>query len=219
MSVGIEDFFPWLMPLVPGVPDLLAMQALRSSAGTFCSRTDLIQRVMTADVTAYTEDYTVSPPVEQQVARILTVSWKGVPLAPVTPDIVASGFPLRGASIGGVSPAYGVPTCYFQKTPIDAGFSLYPIPDAVVALALTVKASFVPTNGATTLDDELYANWVEDIAAGAAASLMAMPGQRFSSPLAAGYAKAFGAAITRAKRQKSTGLLAGRLRVMSMPFA
>ena len=219
MSVGIEEFFPWVMPLTPGATDLLVMQAIRSAADVFCARSDLIQRAMTADVTAYTEDYIISAPVEQQLARILSVSWNGAVLGPVTPDIVDSGFPLRGASIGGVSPTYGAPRSYFQKTPIDAGFSLYPIPDTAVPLALTVKASFTPINAATTLDDELFNDWAEDLALGAVSILMAMPGQRFSSPASAYYAKAFDVSIKHAKRQKSSGRMTSRLRVIPIRFA
>jgi hypothetical protein len=219
MTKTLDQFMPWVMPMVPGCPDPLAQQAIRAAAIDFCVRTDIIQRVITADATINVEDYTITPPSDMQLARILSVSWQGRVLTPVSPDLVTQDVVLRGANVGTATVVSEDPLYFFQKMPNDPGFSLYPIPKATLTLGLTVKASFSPTNAATTVDDPLWDDWVDDIGAGAIAQLMTMPGQPFSSSNARTYALAFRDAVTRAKRVKNEGYLAGSLRVQPVTFA
>ena len=215
----IETWFPYVLPSVPGCSDLLAIQAIRSAAIKFCTKSDLIQRVITADCTSGVEDYVITPPTDMTLQRVLSVSWSGNVLIPASPDLIVQDVVLRGIAVGTGTPATGNPTWFFQKTPTDPGFSLYPIPNATLTLGLTVKVSFTPSNAATTLDDNLYVNWVEDIANGAIALLMLMPGQQFTNAMAPAYAKSFGTSITRAKRQKNSGTLTNQPRVLARRFA
>ncbi len=215
----IEAWYPYILPWVPGAPDTLVNQAIRSAAIDFCTRSDLVQRVITANVVADTQDYTITPPTDMNLARVLSVSWQGRVLAPTAPSVVQQDIVLRGAAVGTATPQRGDPYWFFQKTPTDGGFSLYPIPNTALTLGLTVKASFTPNNAATTLDQQLFESWAEDIAAGAIAILMSMPSQQFSSAKAADYGKAYNAAVTRAKRQAASGTLPSSLRVMPRRFA
>lgn len=221
MSATLDQFFPWVLPSVPGCSDLLAQQAIRQACIEFCNRTDLVQRVTTADATAAVQDYTITPPTDMILSRILSVGWQGTLLSMVSPDVVNNDLALRGVAIGTATPLTGDPRWAFQKTPADsdAGFSIYPIPDTTVTLGLTVKASYAPTNAAATVDDALWNDYVEQIAAGAMARLMMMPGQTFSSKSGALYKIEFERAIERGRHQKNTGSLAADKRVMPVRFA
>jgi hypothetical protein len=216
----ISSFYPWVMPYVPGCPDPLLDQAIRSAANDLSTRSDLVQRVIVADVVSGTQDYTIIEPTDFQYLRILSVGFQGTVLGPVSPDVVNSDVALRNVTIGTASPITGNPTWFFQKTPSDAGFSLYPVPNANLTGGLTVKVSFQPANTATTLDDILFSDWAEEIAAGAIAILMAMPGQQFSNTTAAEfYRKAAEAGIARAKRVSRNGKMVASQRVMPVSFA
>lgn len=217
--VALSSWYPYVLPQVPGASDLIVDQCLRQAAIDFCNRSDLIQRVIAADVTAATQDYTITAPAEMIFTRLLGVSWQGNALAPVSPDLVTSAVALRGANVGTALVERGDPQMYFQKLPNDSGFSLYPIPDRTITLGLTVKAAFAPTNAALTLEDVLFNDWVETIAAGALMRLTAMPGQPFTSPAAAGYTKIFERGLWEAKRLKNAGALPGSLRVRPRAFS
>ena len=220
MSTTIDSWFPWVLPYVPGATDLIAIQAIRSAANEFCILTDLVQRVITEDCTANVEDYTITPPTDMELSRVLSVSWQGKVLGPASPAQVMQDIVLRGAAVGSATPVSGNPMWFLQKTPTDSGFSLYPVPDTTLTLGLTVKASFNANNAATTLDDNLYADWVDEIAAGAISNLMGMPGQPFSNDkLMATYEREYRDGVRRARRQKNTGKLSIELRVAPRAFA
>lgn len=219
MSKTLDQFFPWVLPSAPGCSDLLAQQAIRSACVDFCNRTDLVQRVMAADATINVQDYVVSPPADMILSRVLSVSYQGCVLTVVPADAVNSDIVLRGATIGTAVPLKGAPSWYFQKTPTDSGFSVYPIPAVTLVGGLTVKASFSPSNAAATVEDVLFDDYASDIAAGALAALMLMPGQTFSSQKGQGYAVMFERAVQRGRHQKLTGAVTSGLRVMPVRFA
>jgi hypothetical protein len=219
MTVAFSAFFPFVLPNANGVPDTLAEQAILHSAIDFCMQTDIIQQVLTASVVANQQDYTVVAPTDMKLARILFVGHEGRELVSVSPNEVYSDTALRGAAIGTAEPREGTPYCYFTKTPNTLTFSLFPIPDTALTGGLTVKASFAPTNTATTLDELLYDDWAEVIAFGALARLMSMPGQQFTSPAAASYGMAYRTAIAQGRRLKNQGQLPGSLRVTPRRFA
>lgn len=220
MSTTLDAFFPYVLPQVPGASDPLVQQAIRSAAIDFCTRTDLIQRITTPDATINVMDYTITPPTDMTLTRVLSVSWSGRVLSPEAPSIIQQDVVLRNATVGTTSPYIGDPQYFFQKSPSDSGFSLYPVPQSTLVTGLTVKASYAPANTATTVDDVLFSDWVEAIAAGAIAQLAAMPGQPFSSVAAAQvYGVAYRGAIAQAKRQVNSGKLPSSLRVMPQRFA
>jgi len=207
-----------VLPSVQGCPDTLVTQAIRTAAINFSTRTDIIQRIITADCTATVEDYVVTPPTDMLLMRILAVSWQGVVLGPASPDIINKDVVLRGANVGAAQVVNNDPQFWFMKTVNDSGFSLYPIPIATVTLGLTVKATFVPSQSAATLDSVLFDDWVDEIAAGAIEILMLIPGQPWSSQSGRAYGIQYERAVNRAKRAKNAGYLPGSLRVMPNPF-
>lgn len=216
---SLDLFLPFVLPQVPGCTDPLAYDAIRLSCIDFCRRTDIVQRVQAAvNVVAGTQDYAITPPASMAVARILAASWQGVWLTNAPPDDVQSDVALRGADIGAAKVRTGSPECWFQKTPDVATVSLYPIPDTSLTGGLLIKASFSPTLSATTVDDTLYNDWLQEIAAGAIAYLQSMPAQPFTADPRAAKIR-FELGVGNAKRQKMFGRSTSASRVQPRLFA
>lgn len=216
---ALDLFLPLVAPVVMGAPEPLLLQALRMACIEFCRRTDTVQCIQApVAVVAGTQDYAVTVPADMVLVRVLGAAWQGVWLVPVPPDDVTSDVALRGAAIGAAIPLSGAPRHFFQKTPDLSTISLYPIPDVALAGGLLIKASFCPTQAATQVEDALFDEWAEGIAAGAAARVLAIPGQGFTgSP--AGPAARFERAVSEAKRQKMFGKMTAGARVQPRRFA
>jgi hypothetical protein len=218
VSTAYTAFLPYVLPGVYGCPDTAAEQAVRDTCIDFCKRTDLVQVILTpVDIVANQEDYTAVMPTGTQMARLLGVAWQGKWLTPVAPDDVQSDVALRGVTIGTAVPAYGDPGYFFQKTPETNVVSLYPIPNTALVAGLTIKVSTYPTITSTTVDDQLFNEWHEEIAQGAIARLQATPGQPFSgNPLVA--RAVYERGISKAKAQKMFGKTQAPSRVQGQKF-
>jgi hypothetical protein len=214
-----SSFMPSVLPYVYGCPDVAAEQALRLACIDFCKRTDIVQAVLApVDVVLNGQDYPLTmPDTNMQLARVLGVSWQGKWLTPVDTDNVQSDVALRGAAIGSATPVYGDPGYYFQKTPDTSTVSLYPIPNTALTGGLLFRISTYPTIASTQVHDQLYNEWVEVIAAGALARLLATPGQPFTgNPEQQGHM--FERGISRAKIQVAESKVQGALRVRPVRF-
>ncbi len=215
----LDLFLPYVSPYVPGCSDPMALQAIRMALIDFCNSTDLVQRVYTYDVVAGQSAYPIATPAHMNMNRVLAVGWQGRWLTPVTPDQVPTPVILKGQTIGTDQVWTGVPQAYFQQTPSETIFHLYPIPDTTIPGGLTAKAAFAPSQDAQTFEDHLFDNWGEEIAAGAIARLLAMPGQQFSNIHGApGYRNQFKQGIDDARRLKEQGYTQGAQRVTPRRF-
>lgn len=216
---ALDQFVPFVLPYVNGVGDPAMLKAIRDTCIDFCAQTDLVQRVLAQDITATVQDYTPAAPAQMQVVRVLAVMWQGVWFDVVAPDQVMSDVALRGVTIGTAIPLTGSPRCFFQKTPASAAVSLYPIPDTTLVNGLTIKASFTPTNAADSVEDVLYTDYPDTIGQGAAARLMMVPGQTYSSASSAvAFAMAYQRGLSTAKIQKYMGTAMHNLRVRPVRF-
>jgi hypothetical protein len=213
---ALTAFLPFVLPHV-AVPDPMALEAIRYAAMEFCRMTDIVQRVSTASVVAGTQEYTVTAVSEMQVARILGVGWEGNWLSPVAPEQFTTDVGLRGADIGTATAVVGSPQYYLLKTPSATQFSLYPIPDTALTNGLTVKASFMPTQTATTVEDLLFNEYGKQIASGAVAHLMSLP--QYASAVQPAHAAAFMMGVRHAKERKIFGNQAHNTRVRPRFFA
>lgn len=211
-------FFPYVLPHVHGAGDLALLHALRQTCIDFCKSTDLVQTITPTNVTATAQDYAVTVPAGMVFSRLLGVAWQGRWLAPVNPPDVELDTALTGVSIGTSQVQAGSPRAFFQKTPTAAGFSLFPTPDTTLALGLTVKAAFYPTNIAATVDDVLYDEYAEVIGAGAALRLMSTPGQTYTSPKTAFVGAIYVQGVKAANRHAMFGKLPVEARVRPVAF-
>lgn len=215
----IDLFFPLVVPYVPGCSDPMALQAIRHALIDFCQSSDLVQRIYSYDVVAGQDAYVVDVPDHMNMNRVLNIGWQGRWLSPIPPDAVPSDVVLLGQPVGLANPRAGDPEAYFQQSPSETTFRLYPIPDTDLAKGLTVKASYSPSQTALSMEDHLFDNWAEEIAAGAIARLLAMPGQQFTNVHAATvYRSQFRDGISDARRLKEQGYTQGSQRVAPRRF-
>lgn len=220
MATSFDSFLPYILPYAPGASDPVAYQALRDAAIDFCRRSLIVQRVAAQNVVATTQTYTVTVPTDMQFNRLLGVGWNGTWLPSVSPDDVENDTVLQGATIGTNVPQSGSPQQYFQKTPTDVTFGLFPIPDTSLANGLTVKAAFIPTMTCTALEDVLFNDYAEALAAGALMRLVVMPNQPFTAPsMAPAYKAVYEAGVNEAKRQREHGKLTSNRRVRPVNWA
>lgn len=215
---SIDLFLPLLAPMCAEASEPLMRQAVARSARELCQRTNILQDVTTASTRAQVGEYSVDTPSTQvNVHQLLGVAFHNQALNLVASSEVVLPLALRGA-VGGVAVEYGSPREVYFKTPSGDAFWLYPVPDAGATDALTVRASFAPKLTATSLDDTLYLDWVDVVVAGAAARLLSMPRQPWTSPQSAVYAAQFEAGVIRAKRDASMGRVKSTLAVKPRSF-
>lgn len=213
-----QSFFPYIIPNAQGASEPLVAQTLRDVAHDFCRRTNLIQDIATVNARVGSGEYDVSSPTQMQLANVLYVAYDNRPLRLVPAESVALPMALRG-SVPSSTAHTGVPDSVYFKTPTGSTFWLYPLSDLDLSGAITVKASFAPSYRATALDDALFADWRTVLVAGTLATLMRMPAQPFSSPLASNFAAEYESGVYRAKREASVGRIKTSMAVKPRRFA
>ena len=190
-----DDFMPYVLPDVPGCPEIAAVQAVRNAAIEFCERTMLLQRDHDPiTVVAGVVDYDFDPPTGYLVTKVMRVWFQKNELTPTVPDDVNN--PTVYNSLAAPVTA-AMPRNYIQKD--ERTFSLYPTPDTTAPNALTLRVALKPTRDSTSGDDVLYEDWVETIASGAKARLLSQNGRPYANgPLSGMHGAVFNHGINRA---------------------
>lgn len=188
-----SDFKPYITFEVPAAPDPLIEQALRQVAIRFCDETALhVVALDPIDVVAGTAQYSlVSPLVSTDVSYVRDAWFTGHRLEPASLD------DLRNAASLWRDLEADNPTHYVQET--SSSVTLYRKPSLSVTDGLKIEAVLRPTLTADGVTDWIAATYVHELAIGAKALLMAMPGQPWSNPdYSLAYRKDFEAAVTAA---------------------
>lgn len=213
----LDDFSPFVLPYVVGCTTPMFEQALRSTAIEFCEKTDIVQQVVSTGVAESVGEYYVEVPADMLLARVMQVYYGQSKLSLIATTHVDIPFALRG-SVDDQDPPSNTPLYAYQIEPGSSSFWLYPLPDRTDSTLLTVRASFSPSRDAAQLADVLYDNWVDPIAAGTIAHLMAMPGQPFTSPAAAEYRLRFLSGVASARAESRKGRTLSSTRVQPRNF-
>jgi hypothetical protein len=216
---SLSLFYPMVLPYVLGCPDPMLDQAILYSAGEFCRNTLAVQEINTQHVVAGQQDYCVDTPTASILSAVIGVWHADKKLQPVGTDEVTPGMAMRD-DLTGYAPSSGTPTHFYQKVPADQYVSLWPVPDVAMENGLAVRAAYEPSATATSLDDVLYVAYGNDVAFGAIAYLMMLPGQAFSNPLLGReFDKRFSASIERATLTSKFGRMRRSARVRIRAFA
>lgn len=219
MAKALSLFYPHVEPHVYGCPAPMMDQALVYAAALFCRETLIVNDISTLDVVIDQPDYDLDLPAATRLSKVLDVFVGERRLEPVGTDYVRRATALRG-TVDGDEPEVGPPRAFFQKLVSDPTISLYPVPDESIATGLTVRAAFEPATAAQTLPDILYDYHLPDIAHGAVAHLLTLPGQAFTNPMAAReFAARFTSAMMKARPVASYGRVRFTGRVAPRPFA
>lgn len=201
MSKTYEQFLDHVMPHVPGCTPDMAVQAIRNTAIEFCERTLILQRDHEpVTVTANVQDYDFAPPRNYLVHKVMKAWFKNRELVPLTPDQVSDPFAYR-SSIAGENANKTEPYWLYQKD--ERTFSVLPWPVETVNEAVTMRVALKPTRASTTIEDVIYEDWLEAIAAGALVRLQMSPAKPYTLPNAAALNQQIYMTKTNEARQKA----------------
>jgi hypothetical protein len=208
----LSAFLTRVIPYATGCSEPMAIQALLDSAIEFCERSLVVQaRLEPTPMVMAQAKYDLGLPLQQDCAMVMR-AWLDNHL--LTPQATEHAY------ANGSAP--GTPRFYSTDNS-DGALALVvePPPDAgSVGLNLVAKVALRPTRAATKVDDTLYANWAEGIAAGALRRILSIPGQPFSDDARAGmFYVIFKQHLQTARIEGYRGRSVSAISVLSRPFA
>lgn len=196
----IDSMLKWLLPLVPGCPDMTALAYYKRALREFCEETYLYQiDVDPIELQGGIATYDLDVDTGFEVATIISAfigQWAIVPLAPHQVRPTWASIPRRYVQWDGTT------------------VTLYPTPSEDGVDPLVLRVALAPLLSATDMDDGFADEYGEVIAAGAAYRLMMMPKQPFTD-LAGSltYKAEFKSAIGNGRIEFNRGLQRGELQV------
>ncbi len=217
---ALSVFYPYVLPYVPGCPNPMAKQAIRSACIEFAGRSCVVQNTQSESAIANQPNYDVEEPSGMTLVRVLAVYYGTRRLEARSREMVNNAVAARGENVGSETYATGTPNEWFNRDPAEPVVSLYPVPYAADTSAITIVAAHQPAHTATRVADILFDDYAEDIANGALARLLSMPNQPFSNPaLAERHEKKFVDSMRQAAAIARVGLGAASSRVRPRSFA
>lgn len=198
----LADFLPEVLVEAPKCPRQTAIRALRQAAIRLCEDAPIWQdNIAAGDVEADVDDYRITPPTDSRVVSVLTVMWNSARLIlPATAeelDAIDNGWRLRPP---------GEPTRFISPDLEPDRIRFNRLPETTITDGLEVSVVLKPTQGATTVGDVLYADWLHTIAAGALQALLTMPGKDWTDAgTAVYYGRLFAEGLARAKARALKG--------------
>lgn len=162
-----SDFGPYVLPFVIGAPEPLMQQHVRLAAIEFCRRTLCHTRTLEPVTTDGTHVVEIEPEGGTQIIKVKSVAVDG------------RNWGLCSASTG-LSLVRSQSTQSFAFTEDNTTLQVYPL--QVAGTEVTVTAAMAPTLNAGSFEDTLGAQYAQDIAHGAIASLKRITGQPYSDP-------------------------------------
>ncbi len=199
-----EAFFPYVLPEVIGAPEPLVINAIRNSVIEFCEKSLVLTRdhdpvtILPAIV-----DYDLEPPAGYLVVKVMQAWLDNQPLDPLAPDFV------REASVynrlfESYESAPSTPRFYLQKD--ERTITVWELPDKTYTNGLTMRVALKPTRASTEVEDVVFEDYAETIAAGAIMRLMMSPGKAYTNmDLAAVHKGIFNQGINTARQRATHG--------------
>lgn len=198
----LADFLPEIFLEIMEVPDVVAEFHLRNTLIDFCQRSTYWREQVTfntvADQSTYTDaDFTL--PADSRLVEVYDGKVG-------TTNIILRKTPTQLQSEVGFDWADQTGTVDYVTREHPDSLRLVRTPTSVQSVTLDISVK--PTQTATTVDDRLYDDWHEVIAAGTLARLYAMNGKPWTETQAAGMkAGAFEAGVTAARRRAENAYL------------
>jgi len=172
MATTYESLLPEILPMVPGCPDALAIQHIRSSVIELCEKASVYQQELDAISTvANMYEYEFDAPLSTSVHKIVWGVLSGDSLEPVTSGMLEQRIPNWRNQTG--SPEYII------KNNLTT-FWIAPVPSASTANSLIVRVALKPTYTSTSCDDTIMSDYRDTIINGAVGRLLRMPAKEWS---------------------------------------
>jgi hypothetical protein len=193
-----SDFYPYILPSVPGALESLVDQHIRDICLDFCTKTLIVQKTLDpVETEVGVADYDLAPPADMRVHLVLQ-AWLD------RRELSAFNADSPHAQVGLFNAAFndnGYITGLVRND--DLTFTLNAIPTEVQTI--TMRAALKPTRDAETVDDLLFNDYAFEIGQGVLSRLMRIPKQPFTDPASAkacevDYIVARNAALIRANK-------------------
>ena len=212
MAATYEDFFPNILPEVPGVAEMVAENAVRNAVIEFCEKS----LVLTRDhdpitLKAGVVDYDLEPTKGYIVVKVMKAWLENNELTPLAPDFVreASVYNRLFSSYEANSDR---PRAYLQKD--ERSISVWGVPDQDYANGLTLRVALKPSRAAESVESVLLEDYAETIASGALYRLMMSAGKPYTNnEMAAVHKGLFQQGINVARQRATHGQVRSTLSV------
>lgn len=166
---ALTAFHSRILPMVPGCPEPTVNQAIIDSCIDFCERSHIITRKLDPVFTASSRsEVEFDLPDQSRLVRLTVVKVDG---KDIDPSLEAEIDPNGSSMVSGKPRVYG--------TTDEGTIRLHPVPDQ--RYKVQAYAALKPSRAATSVDDELFEEWGEFIAAGALYRLLVM-GSTWGNP-------------------------------------
>ena len=212
MAATYEDFFPNILPEVPGVAEAVAENAVRNAVIEFCEKSLILQRDHDPiTVVQNIVDYDLEPPTGYIVVKVMKAWLENAELTPLAPDFV------REASVyNRLFSSYEAntdrPRAYLQKD--ERTISVWGVPDKNYKSGLTLRVALKPTRASTSVESVILEDYAETIASGALYRLMMSAGKPYTNAeLAAVHKGLFQQGINVARQRATHGQVRSTLSV------
>ena len=189
---SFESLVKDVLPYVPGCPDSLIKNNLRSATIELCEKSKAFTYDLdTITTIAGTYEYEFDQPSGTDVHQLLWATYDGNDLDPISPRSLELNYPdWRDKS--------GIPTVYLQKTPDT--FWLVPVPNAKNVNGLLLNVALKPSRTTNSIDTNFSNDYRDGILYGKIYRLLIIPGNEWTNPpAAADYFNLFQSEITDAE--------------------
>jgi hypothetical protein len=199
-----EDFLSRVLIDVPGCAEVSALLAVKDACIEFCEKSLVLVR--DHDPITVEEglvDYDLEPNSGEVIVKVMRAWMEGTPIDPAFPDIVKDAS-IYNRLYSSFQAAPSIPTRYLQKDPRQ--ISLWPLPDKRYPNGLTLRVAVKPSRSSTSIDDIVFEDYAEVIAAGALRRLLLSSSKPYTNPgLATVKADEFKAGLNVARQRSSHG--------------
>lgn len=194
-----NEFFPYVLPNVIGCPIPIAEQHVRLAAIEFCRRTGCWQKTLDPVNTNGIDNLIeMFPDTNTQINKVKAVAVGGIDWPLV--DSVSGLALIRSGSQQSF--------CFTQDNKI---LQIQPLQEN--GIPVLIDAVLTPTITSPSIDNVIAYDYMSDIAMGAAASILRIPKQDWSDPLAAqSFQQQFNSRIATASAKVARGFVNQKIR-------
>lgn len=189
MTALFNTLFDEVLTEVVGVPQPVALNAIRSAAIEFCERSGVwTETHAPINSVANQAKYVFVPAAGTEVCGIFQAWYSGLKIVHKTPAQLESLVATPGSTFVTGTPwtaQKGIPRYYTMDRPDE--FILSPYPEQAVLAAITLKVILRPTRASTSMAKWVLDKYFETIAHGAKLRLFSMVQKPWSSPEHAGF--------------------------------
>jgi len=174
-----EDFFPYILTEVAGVPEPVAVMAIRNTCIEFCEKSLVLTR--DHDPVTLVEgktDYDLEPPGGYIVVKVMRAWLETREITPAAPDFVTDPA-VYNRLFSSYQSAPNLPQTYLQKT--ERTITVWPVPDKRYRNGLTLRVALKPTRSSNEIEDVVFEDYAETIAHGALYRLMSSVGKPYTN--------------------------------------